>query len=247
MRLEEAKILVVDDEPDLREIFAQWLGRLGCTVLTAANGVDALKLLNTTKIDVLLSDVRMPVMSGVELVRNIFARKLMIPSIVFVSGYGDVEAREMYALGVEALMEKPLSRQDLLRVLEHSLMERDQLWLDPAPEPMAQRVAIEIASLKEATESCEFGLGRGGCCFFSENPLAEEKTVALSIQFATENLCLKAQGRVQWYEKAGQAGVSFSYLDPECREWVLASMRDGAYRSFIPDCRTCSRNASPLR
>ena len=38
MRLEEATVMVVDDEPELREIFSAWLGRKGCRVLTASNG-----------------------------------------------------------------------------------------------------------------------------------------------------------------------------------------------------------------
>jgi CheY-like chemotaxis protein len=237
MRLEDATILVVDDEADLREIFAAWLNRNGCTVLTASNGVEALSILETAKVDVLLSDIRMPIMGGVELVRKVFERKLVVPSVIFVSGFGDVHPREMYGLGVEALMEKPLRRKDLLRVLDDSLMERDQLWRTPSAEPMAQNLTLEMDSLSAATQTCEFQLGRGGCCLTTQRALDEEKTIDLSIHFAQEDLLLRAQGTVRWYEQVSpQAGVEFQYLYPSCRDWVLDAIRERMTCSFIPGC-----------
>ena len=238
MRLEDATILVVDDEPELREIFAAWLNRKGCTVLIAANGVEALGILEKAKVDVLVSDIRMPVMGGVPLIREIYARKLMIPSIIFVSGFGDVKPREMYGLGVEALMEKPLSRQDLIHVLEDSLLEREELWLTPLTRPVEQTVEMMRESLDEAAATCQFQMGRGGCCFTSNRPLVEGKTIGLSIHFAGDGRKLEAQGTVRWFDSAAsQAGVSFLYLGPSCRNWVIAAMHDRAYRSFVPQCR----------
>jgi CheY-like chemotaxis protein len=243
MKLEDATILVVDDEPDLREIFSAWLDRKGCTVLTASNGVEALSILEARKIDVLLSDIRMPIMGGVALVRRIQELGLLVPCILFVSGYGDVKPREMYGLGVEALMEKPLSRKDLICTLEDSLRDRDQLWLTPAVASMEETVAITMASLEEAAATCQFQMGRGGCCFASGRPLAEGKTLDLSIHFSAERLDLKAQCVVRWFDgPAMQAGASFLYLDSACRDWVIAAMRNGAYRSFVPQCRLAWRD-----
>jgi len=238
MRLEDATVLLVDDEKDLREIFSAWLGRNGCRVLTAANGVEALKVLEMERIDVLVSDIRMPVMGGVELVRNVYQRELPIPSIIFVSSYADAEPREMYGLGVEALIAKPLSRKDLIRALEESLMDREQLWRTPAQVPMVQSLELVVESLLAAMDSCNFQLGRGGCCVSTEVPLEVNKTIDLCIRFTQDRLCLKAQGKVRWYKKdAAQAGVSFDYLEEECRAWVVKMIRDGRSRSFIPQGR----------
>ncbi|MGD0797982.1 MAG: response regulator [Acidobacteriaceae bacterium] len=238
MRLEDATILVVDDEAELRQIFAAWLGRKGCTVLTASNGAEALSVLEAQKVDVLVSDIRMPIMGGVALVRTIYERELILPSIIFVSGFGDVDPREMYGLGVEALMEKPLSRKDLIHALEESLREREQLWLTPAAGPIDQTVELALESVDEAAATCRLQLGRGGCCFASDRPLTEGKAIALSARFAGDGRTLEAQGLVRWCdEETLQAGVSFVYLDPACREWVLAAMLDRACRSFVPQCR----------
>lgn len=235
MKLNQATVLVVDDELELLEIFSAWLGHSG-RVLTAPNGAEALKILAVEKIDVLISDIRMPVMDGLTLVRRIDELGLLVPSIIFVSGFGDVQPREMYALGVERLMEKPLGRKDLLRAIDESLMEREELWLTPSTQPMEQNLMLELDSLANAMVTCSFQLGRGGCCFSVDRPL-EEATIDLSIRFKQEGLRLKAQGTVRWYDKAtGHAGVAFSYLEPGCRGWMIDAMQVRVHRSFIPQC-----------
>ena len=120
MNLSDAVFLVVDDEPQLREIFSAWLARDGRRVFTAANGAEALKIMETDRIDVLVSDIRMPVMDGVELVRNIHTLGLRIPIILFVSSATDIDEQEMRALGVVEMLQKPLLRRDLLDAVERA-------------------------------------------------------------------------------------------------------------------------------
>jgi CheY-like chemotaxis protein len=239
MTLAEATILIVDDEPELLEIFAIWLGRCGCTVLTAANGAEALKILESHSVDALISDIRMPIMDGLTLVRRIYETKLLVPSIIFVSGFGDVDAREVYSLGVELMLTKPLIRQQLLDALECSLMPRDRLWLTPPAEAAAQSVSLEIPSLEEAMRAHQFELGRGGCCFLCPQPLNVERTIDLSIRFMKEELSLHVQGVVRWYDSSdSHAGVAFAYLDPTSRPWALQYLQGKTLYSFIPRCQT---------
>ncbi len=74
------KILIVDDEVDLREIMADAFGLLGWEVYTAENGAVAMEVLGKVDgISVLISDVRMPVMDGAELLRSIKSKKILIP------------------------------------------------------------------------------------------------------------------------------------------------------------------------
>ena len=238
MTLAEATILIVDDEPELLEIFAIWLRRCRCTVLTAANGAEALKILEDHQVDALISDIRMPIMDGLTLVRRIYEKKLQVPSIIFVSGFGDVDAREVHALGVELMLTKPLIRQQLLDALECSLLPRDRLWLTPPAEVAAQNVSLEMPSLEEAMRTHKFELGRGGCCFLCPQPLIVERTIDLSIHFVKEELSLLVQGTVRWRDSSdSHAGVAFTYVDPASRSWVLEYMRDKTLYSFIPRCQ----------
>jgi CheY-like chemotaxis protein len=237
MTSERATVLIVDDEPDLREIFALWLNREGYTILTAANGADALQLLRTREIDALISDIRMPIMDGISLVRRIYEMQLLLPSIIFVSGFGEVSVREMYSLGVEAMITKPLVRKDLLHALSSSLKEREQLWLNPAEGPSTESVASSFASLEAALADCEFQIGRGGMCLRSSRAFVEDSLVDLAIEFAQDGLTIRGQGFVRWSSlKDQRIGVEFVYLEPACRDWIIRHMQGKTALPFIPSC-----------
>ena len=237
MKLADATILVVDDEPELLEIFAVWLGRSGCTVLTAGNGAIAMGILTAQRVDALISDIRMPVMDGITLVRTIAEMGLLVPSIIFVSGFGDVDSREAHALGVEAMLPKPLSRKMLLQALEDSLKSRDELWLNPLEVAPAKSLSLSLPALSDCFDDCTFRMGRGGCCFLTTECFEEDTELELNVHFAGEPDTLKAQARVRWCsEKDKRMGVEFLYLDPVCRAWVLERMTGNALATFIPRC-----------
>jgi len=228
-----ATVLVVDDEPELLEIFEAWLERAGYRVLTAPNGAEALAILTTQKIDALVSDIRMPIMDGPSLVRAMHNAGITTPTIVFVSGFGDINLREMHALGVETTLEKPVNRKTLIAVVEDSLTGREKLWLTPLPIPCRRRVEAEI--LQSTISGPHFDLGRGGCCFASTESLARHETIQLTLRFSDPPRRLNAQGEVRWYDPGSRyAGVAFRYLDPDCRSWIISAIETANPRSFIP-------------
>ena len=241
MNLIDASILVVDDEAALREIFTQWLKVLGCgDVRTACDGEAALRAIEERPINLLVTDVRMPVMNGVELVRCLGRLGRAIPSIVFVSGFGDVDFREMYDLGVEAFLSKPLRREDLIDCLKRAVGDRAELWIQPDVAAPRQTLSVEVETLGDCAAQGCLCLGRGGFSVFAATPLAIGK-VTFTIRLAVstgghpEPSTWSGQGIVRWYSKTDQAvGIEFTYLDPECREAVLASIAATSPGSFIP-------------
>lgn len=104
-------ILLVEDEPAVRQLFAQALTRAGYRVYEARNGQEALKLFDQhgDVIDMLLTDMRMPYMGGAELAQHLRARSNSL-KLLCISGYPGNEAQE---LGADFLA-KPFSRDDLL-------------------------------------------------------------------------------------------------------------------------------------
>jgi CheY-like chemotaxis protein len=237
MRPNQASILVVDDELELLEIFSAWLGRNGYRVFTAPNGAEALNVLRTQKVDLLLSDIRMPVMDGVTLVRTLNQMETPPPKIIFVTGYGNFSRREIFAMGVEALLDKPLSRPVLIEALDRCLLDSADKWLTPSLLPIEQRVTLQLDGLKEAAEASAFTLGHGGCCVACDLPLKEGLPVELSVRFAREGLTLEAQGTVVWVDaEQKKAGIAFDFLQPQCRPWVLARINSQNPRSFVPGC-----------
>jgi CheY-like chemotaxis protein len=79
-------ILVVDDEPDILETVGEMLYDAGCSVFVAADGEEALAILAALSIRLLLADVRMPMMNGVELARQALAVRPDL-TVVLMSGY----------------------------------------------------------------------------------------------------------------------------------------------------------------
>ena len=126
MKLGEATLLFVDDEPLLRESMGEWLARKAGRVFCAQHGEEALEILSTNKIDLLLTDVRMPVMDGISLVKKI--RTIVPrPRVILVTGFNESVLHDASKLGVDAIVEKPLDRDELLRVLQDCLEDVDGL------------------------------------------------------------------------------------------------------------------------
>ena len=246
MKLSDATVLVVDDELELLDIFAGWLERGGCKVFTAPNGAEALKVLEAHRVDALISDLQMPVVDGVTLVRRIYERGLTIPSILFVSGIADVDVREIHALGVETLLTKPLRREDMLSALKRSLLEREEMWLTSTPGPAARNISIYAGSLGTTARTEAFELGRGGCAFLCPQPVAAGETIELTLRVTSENVTVRAQCEVRWYCAAdGWAGVEFRYMEPASRVWVIDRIKRGGMRSFIPGFRANEARRKP--
>ena len=111
-------ILLVEDEPAVRELFAAALNRAGYAVYEARNGQEAMKIFDKhgDKVDLLLTDMRMPYMGGAELAHQLRARRRTL-KLLCISGYpGNLDED----LAVDFLA-KPFSRDDLLRKVREVL------------------------------------------------------------------------------------------------------------------------------
>jgi DNA-binding NtrC family response regulator len=119
------KVLVVEDDPDIRAILAVFLGDKGFHAKVAESGHRALELLGEEPVDLILSDVRMPGMTGLELLRTVKERDPEI-ELVLMSAYSCVrDAVEAIQLGAADYVEKPIDFRRLERVLQTVLEKRD--------------------------------------------------------------------------------------------------------------------------
>jgi CheY-like chemotaxis protein len=231
MTLGEAAILVVDDEPALREIVSTWFVRAAARATVAADGAEALTHLEAGRFDLLVSDIRMPVMDGITMLRTACARGMRVPALIFISGYTDITPREAYGLGVETLLEKPFTREDLLAAAQRSLSGRDELWQarpDPAPRVTLRR---SYASLSQALAEHRIAFGRGGICIECGAEV-NEGPVNLELDFAADHLVVRARGDVRWVSRPERlAGIELSAVE-EGRARVV-ELAD-ASPSFIP-------------
>ena len=114
-------VLVAEDEPTIRALTTRMLTAQGYTVLTAASGVEALRIARSTKrIDVLLTDVIMPGMTGNELAATLAHERPGLP-IVFMSGYNDQIVADSVLAADTLYLPKPFKPQELLDLLALAL------------------------------------------------------------------------------------------------------------------------------
>jgi hypothetical protein len=172
-------------------------------------------------------------MDGVTLVRTLAGIGTSIPSIVFVSGFGDIDEREMFGLGVEAFLAKPLPRGQLVQVAEMALAEPYTLWLTPMDSAPRQSLDITVEKIGE-TEQDSMRLGRGGFSARYSGPSALGE-VAFKCHFSSDQREMAGEGYVRWRSKNhDKIGIEFSFLDANCRSWVLEEIAVTNPRSFIP-------------
>jgi PAS domain S-box-containing protein len=113
------RILLVDDDPAVREVTSQMLQRLGFQVVEADSGAGALQLLEEIEVDLLLADFVMPGMNGGELARAVGGKRPELP-IVFVSGYAELGE---LGLGESLVIQKPFQEEQMARKLLQALRE----------------------------------------------------------------------------------------------------------------------------
>ncbi len=115
------RVLVVDDDPDIRVLCEQILQRRGYLAITAATPTEALGLARASHLDLLLIDICMPEINGLELIQSIREIHGEIAAVV-MTGYGTMEnAIRSFKLGAQGFLVKPFSSDDLIAAVEEAL------------------------------------------------------------------------------------------------------------------------------
>jgi len=126
-----AHILIVDDEASDRLLQQRILERHGHEVCTAADGVEALLALGTKEIDLVITDLQMPDIHGLELI-SVLRDRSPRPTIVVVSGTGPDQLAIAKAVGAQFTLNKPVYAEQLTAIVEQALARRAQA---PRREP----------------------------------------------------------------------------------------------------------------
>ena len=113
-------ILIIDDDDSIREFMGMALSDEGYRILTAAHGAAALQLIAGSRPDLILLDMRMPVMDGWEFARRYRALPgPQAPIVVLTAGRSALEAAQ--EIGAADSLAKPFDIQELLAVIEHQI------------------------------------------------------------------------------------------------------------------------------
>ena len=119
------KLMIVDDEPIILNSLKDMLlhtDYAGFTILTADNAMDAYKLLQEEKPQIMLCDIQMPCLSGIDLLKKIYEDEVIDTSVIFITGYPDFHYAQS-ALRYKAFdyLLKPVTKETLLPCLDKAV------------------------------------------------------------------------------------------------------------------------------
>jgi CheY-like chemotaxis protein len=238
MELRKATVLIVDDERMLLDIFREWLEEENCRVLTAGDGAAALTILRDDHVDVIVSDVRMPVMDGILLLKNLttysgLSQSNQPPKMIFISGFTDLEPRQAYHMGVEAILQKPIDRAQLVDTVRRAFRSHEETWSEPVISGGIP-LHVSLPRVSAAIEQGRIAFGRGGFCLYCSSPL-REGPVRFDLEFEGEDVSFAGHGLIRWAEPDEHLlGLEILDLDEPCREWVFGLIAVNAGTSYIP-------------
>jgi nitrogen regulation protein NR(I) len=152
---EKRQVLIVDDEPNLRKILAAQLSRDGYDVLLAEDGEQGLALLREHHIDLVVTDLKMPKVDGMTLLREALAEQPELP-IVMITAHGTVDtAVEALKLGAFDYLTKPFDKDEVRQIVAKALKTRELAGEEPSAAGAVE--GSSPAEVKEA-EGARFGI-----------------------------------------------------------------------------------------
>lgn len=148
------KILIVDDDAEIRKVTGIYLENEGYEVIKAENGEQALKLIDETEVDLVLLDVMMPGMDGIETCMKIRENNIM--PIIFLSAKSeDLDKIQGLASGADDYMTKPFNAMELMARVKSQLRR----YTKYAAVPSGNKNIIEIGNLTINTDTRQVFVG----------------------------------------------------------------------------------------
>jgi two-component system chemotaxis response regulator CheY len=116
--------LVVEDSPPMRKLIVFALSRIrNLSVVEADDGVDALRRIAGTKFDIIITDINMPILDGLKLVKRLRADEAYrdVPIIIITTEGGEEDRQRALALGANAYVAKPIQAPQVIRLVRETL------------------------------------------------------------------------------------------------------------------------------
>lgn len=237
-------VLLVEDEPDFRDLLSFEFQARGCRPIAASGASQALELLERNPVDVIVSDILMPGASGYELLGRVKDRNLHWPPVILISAHPDEGLEEAHERGAEALLIKPFRLADLVAAAQRLAVPFSERWQTPSPDRAASTRRLGLQSARDSGAEPPL-LGRGGARIVLEGPEpvpgdCVDFDLAASIP---PNARLAGTAVVRWAQPYAfgasrhVCGVEFDYLEEDSRTAFQAWLTCSAPRQYIPSGR----------
>lgn len=127
------RLLLVDDDAGLRRFCALVLQRTGYVVETAADGLLGWDAVRADHYDLLITDIEMPRLNGLELASRVRRAGMRLPIVILSGSLDLLEASDAALLGLAEVFQKPISVPELIRVVEYALTQSPEAAVNGAP------------------------------------------------------------------------------------------------------------------
>src|SRR5215469_10596047 len=180
----------------------------------------------------------MPVLDGFLLLKNLttysgLSQGTRVPKMIFITGFTDLEPREAYNLGVEAILQKPIERAQFVDTVRRTVRSHEETWSEPST-PGGMPLHVALPRVSAAIEQGRIAFGRGGFCLYCSSPV-REGPVRFDLEFEGEKVSCTGNGLIRWAEPDERLlGVEISVIDESCREWAFGLIAANAGSSYIP-------------
>jgi CheY-like chemotaxis protein len=235
------RLLVVDDEPDLREILADEFRSGDVEVLEAANGVEALAIYKAQKPDAVISDIRMPGGDGLTLAKNIKELDPTSSRVFLITGFADLTVADAYQLGVEGFFSKPFRLDEVKDAVLRSLYSDEEKWKLPVKQNVSGELSLKTFDWKKDFFDGVFPLGRGGFFLPMNLMSSQEKPVKIGDLVAIKTVKDEILGTcaVRWLRSDGKdaepgVGLEFLSLEPQFLNFIMKLTRARNQGTYIP-------------
>ena len=217
------RLLIVDDEPDFLESLEWQLTKRGYRVLKAVSGDAALDVLRSEGVDILVADIRMPGMGGIELIRRAAGLDPDLQSIV-ITGHGGVDtAIEAMRLGAINYLRKPVGVEELDVAIQKGIEKRDLILAVRERQERLEKANRELNRLRGRLEK---SLDRET----RQRKRAQEDLHAMRLrQSLVEAMTFSLRC---WKQKTRKTKVD---LAEESAIWTASIDADGTYRTRTLD------------
>jgi two-component system, NtrC family, nitrogen regulation response regulator NtrX len=138
------RILLVDDDVASLDVLAEVLKRAGYEICSAANGYDALKLLQENVIDLAILDYELPDITGLELLEYIRPMQSGVPVIIMSGNTSQNVKREVFEAGAYTFIPKPIDLPQFLHFVARALTFKQQSAVHPSPRSHVIRITQSI-------------------------------------------------------------------------------------------------------
>jgi len=136
-------ILIVDDEPGVRDLISDALNLVGLSSITAAHGMEALSKLRENQIDLMILDINMPTMDGYEVLERMQEQGSRTPVIVLTARLDREDTKRAFELGADDFVRKPFGIEELtLRV--NAILRRSQPQIENESVMVAGAITINL-------------------------------------------------------------------------------------------------------